>query len=89
MSKSSLFLIPLVPAFILSVIFAPQRAKAAGIGDDIKLFIASTDGVYWSSSLYSINPYGAYYFYFYSSYVNPQYDSSRGGGYTVRPVSDK
>lgn len=66
MSKSSLFLIPLVSAFILSVIFAPQRAKAAGIGDDIKLFIASTDSFYWSSSRHLDYPNDSYAFNFFT-----------------------
>ncbi|MCQ2116520.1 MAG: hypothetical protein MJY76_00015 [Bacteroidales bacterium] len=61
---------------------------AAGYGGGTSLNGAGSRGYYWSSSLYSSNPYYAYYLYFNSSYVGPQCNGSRYGGFSVRPVSD-
>ena len=62
---------------------------AAGSGGGTSLS-AGSYGYYWSSSLYSSIPYNAYYLYFYSSDVYPQYSYyGRSYGFTVRPVSDQ
>ena len=42
-------------------------------------------GNYWSSS--GGNNYNAYYLYFYSGYVNPDYSSSKYGGWMVRCIA--
>lgn len=59
---------------------------AAGYRDGTFLDYAGSNGLYWSSSLYSVNPSGAYSMYFNSDYVNPQDYSHRYVGFTLRPV---
>lgn len=57
---------------------------AAGVRDD-EFYGDREFGVYWSSSLYTDDPYFAWYFHFYSD----GYDISEGGrdiGQSVRPV---
>ena len=58
---------------------------AAGFRDDSSLYYAGSDGYYWSSSLNTDNPRGAWRMYFYPDYVGRYYDS-RGAGFSVRPV---
>ena len=61
---------------------------AAGYRDDSSLYDAGGDGLYWSSSLSTGYPSGAWgvYFYSYSSYVGSDHDGSRCSGLSVRPV---
>ena len=59
---------------------------AAGRRHGTSLNGAGSDGLYWSSSLYSSFPYGAYYVYFDSSDVFPRDSNYRDYGFTVRPV---
>ena len=59
---------------------------AAGHGDGTGLSDAGSYGRYWSSSLDSSYPSLAYYLYF--NNVNPQNNSRRYYGRSVRPVSD-
>ncbi|MCR5361309.1 MAG: Ig-like domain-containing protein [Bacteroidales bacterium] len=59
---------------------------AAGFRDDASLYLAGSDGYYWSSSLYSDYPYLAWYLDFYSNFVNPNYYYSRYYGQSVRAV---
>lgn len=62
---------------------------AAGYGFDGNLFNAGTYGGYWSSTLVSDNTDGAYYLFFYSGNVAPQYGNYyRCLGFSVRPLSD-
>lgn len=60
---------------------------AAGYRLDADLYNASNGVDYWSSSLYTAGPYGAWYVHFgpNSSYNDRGY---RYYGYTIRPVSD-
>ena len=60
---------------------------AAGYRSDTRLFDAGSLGGYWSSSIYTVNPYYAYLVYFNSDNV-PRLSSSRCYGRSVRPVSD-
>ncbi len=61
---------------------------AAGNGYGTSLKYAGSNGNYWSSSLYTDDTGRAYYLYFYSGGVTPQYSGSRYLGFPVRPVSD-
>ena len=58
---------------------------AAGCRDGSSLDYAGSDGGYWSSSLYTVNPNGAWFFYFYSGDYF-MYIGSRDFGLSVRPV---
>ena len=59
---------------------------ASGYCHGTSLNNRGTNGNYWSSSLYSSNPSNAYYLYFRSGYVGPQYYYYRYSGYSVRGV---
>ena len=54
-------------------------------GDDLD-FVGSI-GNYWSSSLYTADPYSAYFMLFYSGYLHVDY-VGRCDGQSVRPVSE-
>lgn len=58
---------------------------AAGYRYDSSLDYAGSRGYYWSSSLYTDSPYGAWSVYFSSSYVSRR-SYNRKYGYSVRPV---
>ena len=58
---------------------------AAGIYGETSLYSAGSGGNYWSSSLYTGDPYSACYLYFFSDYVSWNYDY-RCYGLSVRPV---
>ena len=58
---------------------------AAGYRDGSNLYSAGSYGFYWSSSLYTDNPSGAWNFYFYSGSYD-MYGSGRVYGQSVRPV---
>ena len=58
---------------------------AAGYRYDSSLSGAGSSGYYWSSSLYTVSPDGAYGLSFNSGYVD-WYNSYRYVGFTVRPV---
>ena len=58
---------------------------AAGYRSNSSLNYASSRGYYWSSSLFSDNPNGAWHFWFVSDGYYMSYDS-RGSGRSVRPV---
>jgi hypothetical protein len=60
---------------------------AAGVRYDTYLNFAGSYGYYWSSSLYTGNPDGAWDVYFNSGYVYRSYDC-RYDGRSVRPVSE-
>ncbi len=60
---------------------------AAGYRDGTSLNDAGSYGLYWSSSLYTDIPLGAYYLFFYSSYVYGD-NNFRSFGLSVRPVSE-
>ena len=60
---------------------------AAGDRYDTSLCDAGSDGYYWSSSLYTDNPFIAWYVYFYSDDVFRNY-YYRYSGFSVRPVSE-
>ena len=60
---------------------------AAGSRDFTYLDGAGSDGRYWSSSLYSDSPDGAWYVYFCSSYYNI-FEQCRYLGFSVRPVTE-
>ena len=60
---------------------------AAGFRNDTNLYLAGSNGLYWSSSLSSDAPYNAWYVYFYSDDVSRRY-GSRNIGQSVRPVSE-
>jgi hypothetical protein len=60
---------------------------AAGDRWDDELHNAGYVGLYWSSSLYSGNPYYAWYFGFDSGSYG-MYNGGRGNGFTVRPVRE-
>ncbi len=64
-----------------ATIFLP----AAGGRDNTDLYSAGYHGFYWSSSLSEGNSYGAYYLYFYDSYIGRGY-SLRYNGRSVRAV---
>lgn len=57
---------------------------AAGLWDDTGLYLVGS-GNYWSSSLDTDRPYGAWLVYFSSGNVDG-YNSYRFNGFTVRPV---
>jgi len=61
---------------------------AAGLRWDGELYNAGSDGHYWSRSLDTDYPYGAWGLYFNSGdcYMNSDY---RRGGFSVRPVREK
>ena len=59
---------------------------AAGSRSGSSLYNAGSRGYYWSSSLDSSFPSGAYYVGFFSGGVVPQGGSLRYSGYAVRPV---
>ena len=58
---------------------------AAGYRGDSSLYNAGNDGYYWSSSLSTDRPYGAWVVGFGFSYVE-RYDNYRYYGFTIRPV---
>ena len=58
---------------------------AAGYRDDSSLYGAGSYGIYWSSSLYTDNPYGAWYVDFDSGNVD-RYNVNRYYGFCIRPV---
>ena len=58
---------------------------AAGYRKDSSLYRAGSGGYYWSSSLNTDYPYGAYEFYFHSDRVD-RYCTHRCNGLSVRPV---
>ena len=58
---------------------------AAGYRSGSSLYYAGSYGSYWSSSLYSDFPSGAWIVYFYSDYVDRD-DNNRYYGFSVRPV---
>ena len=58
---------------------------AAGFLWDSDLYYVGSVGRYWSSSLYTGNPDGAWNFYFTSSYYG-MYNGNRRGGLSVRAV---
>ena len=58
---------------------------AAGCRWDDVLYYVGSSGHYWSSSLYTDYPFGAWYFYVYSGYYYVD-GSSRGSGQSVRAV---
>jgi hypothetical protein len=60
---------------------------AAGYRYGAALHDAGSDGYYWSSTLFTVGPYNAYYVYFYSSYVY-RYYYYRYYGLSVRPVTE-
>ena len=60
---------------------------AAGYRDGTSLDSAGSYGYYWSSSLYTVSPYCAWFVYFYSGGVG-RYYSYRCLGQSVRPVSE-
>ena len=60
---------------------------AVGYRDDDRLYYVGSFGDYWSSSLNTNNPYGAYYLSFNSGSVETGY-YSRCRGLSVRPVSE-
>ena len=59
---------------------------AAGYRYGTVLYLAGSDGSYWSSSLYSDDPYGGRYLGFDSGSVDPDNWYYRGSGFSVRPV---
>ena len=59
---------------------------AAGLRYDSELYDAGSNGYYWSSSLYTVTPYGAWLLVFGSGYCSMDYDGSRYCGRSVRPV---
>ena len=59
---------------------------AAGYRHGTSLYGAGSGGRYWSSSLCSSSPSGAYDMYFDSGDVNPQIYNYRCRGFSVRPV---
>jgi hypothetical protein len=59
---------------------------AAGYRWDDELSYVGNFGGYWSSSLDTDGPYGAWNFIFDSDYFNVSY--YRDGGFTVRPVRE-
>ena len=61
---------------------------AAGRFDSTYLDYAGEEGYYWSSSLCTERTNEAYYLYFYSDIVNPDYSGFRYYGYSVRPFKD-
>lgn len=61
---------------------------AAGCRNYVYLAGVGSGGYYWSSSLYTDNPYNASNMYFDSSSVRRYYDDSRFSGQSVRPVSE-
>jgi hypothetical protein len=63
-------------------IFLPAAGCRYGAG----VYGRGSDGVYWSSSLFSNSSNSAYYLYFYSGYV--YYTNYRDNGFSVRPVSE-
>ena len=60
---------------------------AAGFRDDAYLYYAGSYGVYWSSSLNTGRPNGAWYVYFLSDNVD-RLGNGRCSGQSVRPVSE-
>lgn len=58
---------------------------AAGYRYDASLYMVGSYGFYWSSSLSTDYPYGAWYVYFDPGFVNADI-SGRGYGRSVRPV---
>ena len=61
---------------------------AAGCRDVADLHDVGSYGYYWSSSLYTGNPYGAYGLGFFSDFVNRYFINRRCYGFSVRPVSE-
>ena len=64
-----------------NTLFLPAAGYRPGSG----LYGAGSLGNYWSSSLYTDGPYGAWYFYFHSDGRRMDY-CTRDYGYTVRAV---
>ena len=67
-----------------NTLFLPAVGFRLGSG----LFFAGSDGSYWSSSLYTVSPCNAWFFYFNSDYQYMEYDN-RGRGVSVRAVRQK
>ncbi len=61
---------------------------ASGLVYDTSHYYGGSNGLYWSSSLYTSNTNSAYSLPFYSSRVYPSDFSVRYYGFAVRPVSD-
>ena len=61
---------------------------AAGYGDYGSISLEGSYGMYWSGTLYSSNPYDAYYMSFYTSKIRPQNFNVRYRVHSVRAVSD-
>ena len=61
---------------------------AYGYRRDTRLTGVGSLGYYWSSSLYTDRPYGAWSVYFNSDYVYGKYGYYRYYGFSVRPVSE-
>ncbi|MBQ6769742.1 MAG: hypothetical protein IJP44_02035 [Bacteroidales bacterium] len=59
---------------------------AAGYRWNDEIYNAGCDGRYWSSSLYTSDPYGAWYFDFYSGYYYMGIYGYRDSGQSVRAV---
>ena len=62
---------------------------AAGCRSNSSLYVAGSDGFYWSSSLYTGSPYDAWYLYFGSGGTYVEYFNDNDGrplGFSVRPV---
>ncbi|MCI6806420.1 MAG: hypothetical protein MR912_12670 [Prevotella sp.] len=71
------------PGYTDNWIFLP----AAGSRSDVNLYNVGSYGNYWSSSLNTYNPDGAYFMYFFSSNAYGL-SGSRFNGKSVRPVSE-
>ncbi len=65
-------------------VFFPASGRVLGTSLDL----GGTDGIYWSSSLYTSDTDCAYRLDFYSLNVTPSDNNVRYRGFTVRPVSD-
>ncbi len=62
---------------------------AAGNRWDSELYYAGSNGLYWSRSLYTDGPHGAWGLYFNSGYCHMDNRSYRDSGFSVRPVRQK
>lgn len=62
---------------------------AAGFRGGSETHHAGSYGYYWSRSLHTSNPCGAWYLYFDSDGCYMHYDYNRNGGHSVRPVREK
>ncbi|MCQ2310703.1 MAG: hypothetical protein MJZ64_03020 [Paludibacteraceae bacterium] len=59
---------------------------ASGYRNNSSLYEVGSDGDYWSSSLRSYDPNGAYYLFFYMGHVDWDFYGDRYYGHSVRPV---